>query len=121
LPPGEGLQVEHGPDGVLHLVGELDLATAGILRTHLAPAAREGPVVVDLTEVRILQSAGVEVLYQAAPTGLHLLVVPGSAVATVIRITGLDQVATVEHLQPEPEPANPPTVPGGADPKETKP
>jgi anti-anti-sigma factor len=101
LRPGELLRVDKDTDGVLRVAGDIDLATAKILRTHLDSAAQDGPVVVDLTEVLLIQSAGVAVLYDAAPNGLRLRVRAGSAVATVMRITGLDRVATVEHLDPD--------------------
>jgi anti-anti-sigma factor len=102
LAPGEILRIEHDPDGVLRLVGDLDLATSDLLRTHLdAATADGGPVVVDLTGLLLIQSAGVAALYEVTPTGLRLRVSSGSAVAAVMRITGLDLVATLEYVDAE--------------------
>jgi anti-anti-sigma regulatory factor len=58
--------------------------------------AAGGRLVVDLRDVQLLQSPGVAALFDAAEHGLRLRVRSASAVASVIRICGLDRVAEVE-------------------------
>jgi anti-anti-sigma factor len=88
-----------GADGEILVAGAVDLSTSRALRTALDnAAARGGEVLVDLREVQLLQSPGVAALFDAAEHGLRLRVRAASAVASVIRICGLDRVATVELL-----------------------
>ncbi|HEX3827522.1 MAG TPA: STAS domain-containing protein [Sporichthyaceae bacterium] len=90
--------IGHGPDGEILVVGPVDLSTSRALRTALEEAAAQGgEVLVDLREVQLLQSPGVAALFDAAEYGLRLRVRSGSAVASVIRICGLDRVAAVEQ------------------------
>jgi anti-anti-sigma factor len=92
--------ISRGPDGEILVAGPVDLSTSRALRTALEQAAAGGgEVLVDLRAVQLLQSPGVAALFDAAEHGLRLRVRSGSAVASVIRICGLDRVAVVE-LQP---------------------
>lgn len=103
----ERLQVSRGQAGEVVVSGEIDLASSRILRHVLDERAKTPGVdlVVDLREVRYLGSAGVAVLYDHAESGnLRLLVRADTAVAVVIRICGLAQVASVELLQAAGEP-----------------
>jgi anti-sigma B factor antagonist len=105
VPPGaapQRLRVRHESDGTIVLEGEIDLSTAPQLRAAIEPAATAGAVqVVDLRGVTYLDSAGLSVLYDHA-AGLHLLVAPSSVVATVLDISGLSEVTTIELRAAEP-------------------
>lgn len=91
--------IEHG-DGarVLHVVGEIDTLTAPLLRAQLdAQLADVQRLVLDLTEVTFLGSAGLAVLVAAkddAEAREHrLFVVPGSRIVTrALQATGLLQI-----------------------------
>lgn len=79
---------------VLHVDGELDLATAPRLQ-HEAAAA-PGRLVVDLTSVTFLGSHGLRVLLGCAQRCATVLVgVEHSAVARPLQLTGLDSVFEV--------------------------
>jgi anti-anti-sigma factor len=91
--------ITFGPDGEILVAGAVDLSTSRALRAALdKAAARGGEVLVDLRDVQLLQSPGVAALFDAAEHGLRLRVRTASAVASVIRICGLDRVAAVELL-----------------------
>lgn len=97
------LRIEDDPDGSLRVLGDVDLTTARALSTRLLAAVRpDRPLTVDICGVKLLQSHGVAVLFDiAAATELTLRVAAGSAVASVIRIIGLDSVATIDHVEPD--------------------
>lgn len=91
---------------VLRLVGEIDLATVGLLREYLYQHALGGArgVVLDCTEVSFLAACGVgllvEIAHQARAKAVTLrLAAPSQAVLRVLEITGVDglvpRVATV--------------------------
>jgi anti-sigma B factor antagonist len=87
---------------VVAVRGELDLATVPVLRERLdevgdRPAA---PLVVDLSEVRFIASAGLALLvdlqHRCDERGVTLAVVAtGSVVPRAIQVTALDQVLSV--------------------------
>ncbi len=87
-------------DGALHvsLRGELDLATAPELEELLDARLGAGQeVVVDLRGLQFMDSSGVRVLVaghaQASRAGTRLALVrpePGSPVAKIIEVSGLD-------------------------------
>jgi len=114
-PPAEDhhqrqLQVTHGAGEVV-LAGDIDWSTLPQLREALrsVEADLEAGLVIDLQQVRSLQSDGVAELYQQAERlPLTLVVTEGSPVATVIDISALEQVAAVE-LRPPPGPTAPPS------------
>jgi anti-anti-sigma factor len=90
--------VRERPELVIAVRGELDLATAPMLRDAFASADREDEAVavVDLTEVGFLDSSGLRVLAQcqrmlAGPDGgaALRLVVATDAVRRVFDVTGL--------------------------------
>jgi len=94
------MRISHGPAGEVLVAGSVDLTGAKALRRELdAAAAEHRPLVVDLTGVQLLQSVGVAVLHDLADHGLVLRARAGSAVASVIRITGLTHVASVEYVE----------------------
>ncbi|PPK63102.1 STAS domain-containing protein [Actinokineospora auranticolor] len=93
------------PDAVLLRVrGEVDMGTAPILRGHLADAVTRGraadPVLVDLTEVGFLASAGLALLVEfhtrcrEAGRALRVLTA-GGAVLRAIQVSSLDNVLSV--------------------------
>jgi anti-sigma B factor antagonist len=82
-------------DGVLVavLTGEVDLSNAVSLEERIAAAAGEGALVVDLTAVTFIDSAGVRLLdhlVAAGQPGLAIRVVapPGSRVLFTLRLCG---------------------------------
>lgn len=103
LRPGESLRVEQDHDGGIRVAGDIDMSTAPVLSQRLHAALRpDVALVVDLREVRVLQSHGVAVLFDLADlTTLRVRIRAGSAVASVARISGLDAVAKVEQTRPE--------------------
>jgi anti-sigma B factor antagonist len=94
---------QSGETPVVRVVGEVDIATAPVLRARLeqlpAPTRR---VVVDLSEVTFLDSTGLSVLVGAwkrfsgdDSEGDLRLVVVRPTIQKVLEITGLDQVFSV--------------------------
>ena len=86
-----------GPDGavVLAAAGEIDMSNAAVFAEALT-AAREdaaGSVVVDLTGVEYLDSAGLAALF---PHVDHVRLVAGPLLAPVLTIAGLDDRTTIE-------------------------
>ncbi len=87
---------------VVTVSGDLDGTTVDEVRARLLAAIdRAGRVVVDLRQVRHLSSAGVQLLLEAADRAAHLSIAATalSAVARVLRITGVDARVAV-HLEP---------------------
>ncbi len=100
--------VDHGPDvRVLHVVGELDTLTSPLLATRLAEQQSVvAHLVVDLSDVSFLGSAGLAALVQAKEAadarGGQLLVVPGSRIAKrALEATGLLSLFTIADDVPE--------------------
>ena len=89
------------PSGpVVVVTGDLDLTTVDEVRSRLMAAVdRGGRVVVDLRQVRHLSSAGVRLLAEAADRAPQLSVITLglSAVARVLRLTGVDDFLAVHH------------------------
>lgn len=91
----------HDQAWVLAVVGDLDMVTAPLLSRDLASALARasGPVVVDLSEVSFLGSAGLAVLldaHQRARSNTTLRVVATQRVVLrPIQITGMDAVLAV--------------------------
>jgi anti-sigma B factor antagonist len=68
----EGLDVvDDGAVCVVRLAGEIDMANAGALRSHLAEVVenRAGPIVVDLSRVQFIDSSGVQAILSVTPAG----------------------------------------------------
>jgi anti-sigma B factor antagonist len=92
---------------VLHVVGELDTLTAPLLGARLAEQQSAVPkLVIDLSEVSFLGSAGLAALVEAKDAadrhGGQLLVVPGSRIARrALEATGLLSLFTVADDVPE--------------------
>jgi anti-sigma B factor antagonist len=106
------LQVERRRVGDAHVVtvaGEVDPATVDVLRGAVAEALDDpetGAVVVDLTAVSFLGSAGLKALVDARAGASHrneplrLVVDSARPVTRPLEVSGLDQVlATFEDLE----------------------
>jgi anti-sigma B factor antagonist len=97
------LSTRRGPDGtpVVIAVGEIDMSNADTFSDALGQAASEaasagGRLVVDLTRVEYLDSAGVHALFAYTP-GLELIASP--LLAPVLAISGLSEVTSVREPQ----------------------
>jgi anti-anti-sigma factor len=95
------LSTRRGPDGtpVVIAVGEIDLSNADSFRDALGQAASEaaagsGRLVVDLTRVSYLDSAGLHALFAYTP-GLQLIASP--LLAPVLAVSGLSDVTSVRE------------------------
>jgi anti-sigma B factor antagonist len=91
------LSTRRGPDGtpVVTAVGEIDMSNVGKFQDALSQAAAEGgPVVVDLTRVEYLDSAGVHALFAHTP-GLQLIASP--LLAPILAISGLSDITSVRE------------------------
>lgn len=90
-------EVLSGPAGapaVCVVRGEIDISNVDELRTGLAEAASAADaVVVDLSAVTFMASAGVRALVDARMTGGRpMAIVTGPGVATVLRICGMPSI-----------------------------
>ena len=81
------------PDGqaVLTAAGEIDMSNAGQLGEALAQAG-DGRLIVDLTAVEYLDSAGLTVLFTHAD---HIELVAASLLVPVLTISGLAEITQV--------------------------
>ena len=80
---------------VVTAVGEIDMSNADRFRDALGQAAADGgPLVVDLTGVEYLDSAGLRALFAFAP-GLALIASP--LLVPVLAISGLSGVTSVRE------------------------
>jgi anti-anti-sigma factor len=84
---------------ILRVVGELDIATAPILQTKVAEvlSARPARVVLDLSHIRFLGSAGLAALLDAVQRGERLGVVVcvsavSRAVRRILQLTGVAEL-----------------------------
>ena len=95
------LSTDQRPDGtaVLTAVGEIDMSNAGQLRDALDQAGG-GPLVIDLTSVEYLDSAGLTVLFSHAD---HIELVATPLLVPVLRISGLSQITDVRQADPGPD------------------
>ncbi|MEU8639156.1 STAS domain-containing protein [Amycolatopsis sp. NPDC048633] len=100
------LRISHRRAGTAHVVevaGEIDAGTAPELRRELAPEAVDtaaGLVVIDLSEVRFIDSAGLTILAglhrRSRERGVGVTVVTRQyAVKRALSITGLDELIPV--------------------------
>jgi anti-sigma B factor antagonist len=92
---------------VMRMSGELDLATAPLLREAVDWLSRRttaAPLVLDLARVSFIDSTGVRLLMEAgdAAAGRAALLAPSQAVSRVLELTGLrDRFAEVADADPE--------------------
>jgi anti-sigma B factor antagonist len=84
---------------VVHVSGELDLATAPRLEEAVASAPPATPIVIDLSGCTFLDSAGMRSLVNASrrtlPEGRIHLVTTDPGILRVLEITGIDTVVAV--------------------------
>jgi len=92
-----------GAVSVVEVAGEVDVYTAPTLRQHLREASGGSAprIVVDMTEVKFLDSTGLGVLVGAMgrvkeADGTLRLVVASDHILKVLRITGLDALIPVD-------------------------
>ena len=92
---------------IARVTGEIDMSNAEELRAAVSAAIPQDAValVLDLTAVEYLDSAGIRLLYrlrddvQARRQRLQVVIAPSSRVADVLRLGGVsDQVGAVETL-----------------------
>lgn len=98
FPAGVTVKIEHrGPDTVVVVAGELDVLTAPKLDEQISVALESEPplLVIDLTDVTFLGSAGMTSLVAAhrmAGTATTVrIVASGRTTARAMQIVGLDQ------------------------------
>jgi anti-sigma B factor antagonist len=92
------LSTGSGSDGVpvLTVSGEIDMSNAGVFATALAEAVGgHGPLIVDLSAVEYLDSAGLAALFGQAE---HIQVRTGPLLAPLLEISGIGAVTTVHHV-----------------------
>ncbi|CAN5710038.1 STAS domain-containing protein [soil metagenome] len=96
-----------GPIAVLSVSGTLDMLSAGYLQAGVDAALRDHPaaLIVDLTEVEFLASAGMSVLIaanDAAGTEIRFAVVAhGAATARPLELTGLTEIIDLHTTRAE--------------------
>lgn len=99
---------EHGEWIVATLAGDVDQANVAEIKTGLQDRAGNRPLIVDLTETRYLDSAGIAMLESVrrdAP--LAIVAATHSIPRRVLQITAFDQlVPTFESLNKCPKNAN---------------
>jgi anti-anti-sigma factor len=94
------LKADRSADGTPRVtaVGEIDLSNIDAFTEALntASAGTRGPITVDLSEVKYLDSAGINALFEQADQvdGLHVIVHP--LLIRVLTISGLTKIADVE-------------------------
>ena len=79
----------------LTVAGEIDMTSAPVLRRALDQAPARGRLVVDLSAVRFLDSAGVRVLYDHLDRRPELVVSADAVVLRILDLTGLSDLLTV--------------------------
>ena len=103
--------VGRASDCVLHVSGELDIATVAVLRDAVGTALAEGPpaVLVDLTETRFVDSTGCRELVRTAKAGaaagiaVGVVVPPDNwRVRRVVDLVQLSALVPVHDALPEP-------------------
>ena len=102
-----GLRVYTRVEGDRHTIflsGELDMSTAPLMETAIAPAlAMGGPVTLDLSDLAFIDSSGVGSIVRsltALPSGCIVLHGVRSAAQRVIQIMGVDQASANLHVIP---------------------
>lgn len=94
------VRTENGT-AIVTVQGEVDMASAPQLQAALEDAQRGGdPLIVDMSEVGFLGSAGLSVLLvisEAADPGTGLRVVVSDAVRRPVELTGLDKLLSIHE------------------------
>jgi anti-anti-sigma factor len=98
------LNTDRGVDGTTRVTaaGEIDISNIDVFSQALTTASEgaKGPITVDLSAVKYLDSAGINALFRHADEidRLHLIVHP--FLLRVLTISGLSDIATI---QPAPD------------------
>ncbi len=101
VPPFAVVRDQRGGATVLALRGELDLHSAGVLLAATTDIATGARLVLDLSRLAFVDSAGLRALMnldlRARAEGFELaLAAPGPAVLRVLRLTGFDKRLPIE-------------------------
>jgi anti-anti-sigma factor len=92
--------VEEGPPRVLHVVGEIDLATVDRFRAELEAATSRGSrAMVDLAEMTFIDAGGLRVILQVAQAmngGGPLVLVNAERVEQLFDVVGMADLPWVE-------------------------
>lgn len=96
---------ETGTPPVMHVSGEIDIATAEQLRAELDKALSiDGGLVVDMSGVDFIDGSGLRAILSAAET-LNgrgpLALVHAPMVARLLKLTGLTGLPSIEIREPE--------------------
>lgn len=90
---------ELGPWTVIHVVGELDLASAPRYRSELVRAASSGPVLVDLRDCDLIDSVGLGLTLGAARRswagGHRFAVLVSAAARRSFELARVDEIVDV--------------------------
>ncbi|MET8156950.1 STAS domain-containing protein [Sphaerisporangium sp. NPDC005289] len=84
---------------VLAVTGEIDMSNAGDLDEALTRSASDGPLLVDLSQVDYLDSAGLTVLFTHAS---NIRLVANPVITPVLTISGLAELTTIEGNPSDP-------------------
>jgi anti-anti-sigma factor len=96
---GLSIQLAEGSPRVLHVRGEIDLATAPELRTALEEIASDPAVVVDMEDVSFIDAGGLRVILQAAERrdgAGPLRLVNAARVQWLLKIVGLEGTPSIQ-------------------------
>jgi anti-sigma B factor antagonist len=104
MPTPLTLNTDRDADGTPRVIatGEIDLSNIDKFNRALSTASAEarGPITIDLSAVRYVDSAGINALFDHAADvdRLHIIVHP--LLIRVLSITGLNRIAIVEAAPP---------------------
>jgi anti-anti-sigma factor len=92
------VRTERGTDGTARVTaaGEIDLSNIDVFTRALSAAKSDGAIVVDLSGVKYLDSAAINVLFTHADDVDHLHLIVHPFLMPVLTISGLGEIATVE-------------------------
>lgn len=98
-----GTHFEEGPPRVLHVSGEIDLATADEFRDALERVLSHGSTaVIDMADVTFIDASGLRVILQVAQTmngAGPLILVNAPRVARLFKVVGLTDLPSVEFRE----------------------
>jgi anti-sigma B factor antagonist len=104
------LNTDRGVDGTPRVVaaGEIDLSNIAEFTRALtdASAGNRGPITVDLSAVKYVDSAGINALFDHADEVDRLHVIVHPLLLRVLTISGLNEIANVESAQASPREDN---------------
>jgi len=97
----EGLMtyVDEGPPRMLHVVGEIDLATVDEFRDALQGALSRGPALVEMAEVTFIDVSGLRVILQTAASvdgASPLTLVNAPMVERLFKLIDMSEMPDVE-------------------------